>query len=81
MIKTLSEEAVNLCGIKYIISKEDAQAIAREAKRYTIEQIVGWGEEPCPHPPKSISAVMSGTKRTCYLCWQELKEESKRVEI
>ena len=51
------------------------KAIAQEAKTYTIEQVVEWLEEPCPHktnPPEFRS------RQYCEICWQELKTEVKK---
>ena len=78
-IQQLSDEAKRNIfpnyGEEYFKGMSNAvDKVVREAERYRTEQVVEWGEEPCPHPTAS---KYGGRKRDCPHCWQELKEEGK----
>ena len=55
---------------RYWEDKRLAQAQLKE----DVRQFVEWGEETCPHPIPPFH-VNSYYKRTCHICWAELKKQ------
>ena len=65
----LTDGEINLCGIKHVLTKEDAQFIVKAQ----LKKFMEWGNGPCPHLPGPYSM----RKRACDKCWQALLEEVK----
>lgn len=89
MIKPLSDEAIqnitdniacSFIGEKAKgakdgdVDREINQAIAQEAQRDTLRQVMEWRLEPCLH--RSHNAKYFKPKCACEKCWQELKKQA-----
>ena len=78
MIKPLSDETIEKiyfeCGVFNPPSNHYLnERVAQEALRYTLEQMVEWGDERCPHP-STFDGQLLTRKKNCPECWQELKK-------
>jgi hypothetical protein len=52
----------------------DGKLVAKAQADLTRQEIIGWGEEACPHQPR---VMYKYPKRSCDKCWAELKGEIK----
>ena len=75
MLNPLSDEAiVDIMGEAFWLSA--GKRVAQEVQRDTLRQLVGWGNEPCPHRIGTHGETLR--RWGCDKCWQQLERRSKK---